>query len=231
MCRTAVGSSRGPSRHEMATVPTTSGTPTSANEKNGNGPAPASCRSLGDDDVDRAAGQHEQRSGAAREGQRHRASATAAARPASASITTSGSSAATAPLSVIRAASTAHSRQTATSDAALACSGLPRRSPPAQAVTPVESMPSLTTNSVAMKMTTGSPKPASTAVKSAGRSPTGQRGEHRDHPDRQPVPDEQATASAEDDQAHRGVIHRLARQPNRCTGAPGPTECRSGTRR
>ena len=53
---------------------------------------------------------------------------------------------------------------------------------PAQVVTPVESMASLTTKRVAMKMTTGSPKPAtaSSVVDQAGR-PQGQRRQDRDH--------------------------------------------------
>ena len=44
---------------------------------------------------------------------------------------------------------------------------------PSQVVTPVESMPSLTTKSVAMKTTTGSPKPARTA--SVGSRPVPHR--------------------------------------------------------
>ena len=78
-----------------------------------------------------------------------------------ATTTTTGMRAATAPLTLISAVRTATRRQTTTSSGA-------RFSPPrlitcwpAQAVTPVESSDSETMNSVAMKMTVGSPKPAS----------------------------------------------------------------------
>ena len=80
---------------------------------------------------------------------------------------------------------------------------------PAQVVTPVESMPSLTTNSVAMKMTTGSPKPATTcsAISSPvahsastariATTPTGSRFQTN-----------RTMTSAEDDQGEGSVIHR-----------------------
>ena len=78
-----------------------------------------------------------------------------------ATTTTTGTSAATAPFTLIRAVRAATSRQTTTS------SGV-RFSPPrlitcwpAHAVTPVESSDSETMNRVAMKITVGSPKPAS----------------------------------------------------------------------
>ena len=78
-----------------------------------------------------------------------------------ATTTTTGMSAATAPFTLISAVRTATSRQTTVSSR-------PRSVPPraisccpAQAVTPVESRASPTTKSVAMKMTVGSPKPAS----------------------------------------------------------------------
>ncbi len=83
------------------------------------------------------------------------------ARPTrTATTTTTGIRAATAPLTLIRAVRTATSRQITTS------SGV-RFSPPrlitccpAQAVTPVESRDSETTKRAAMNSTTGSPKPA-----------------------------------------------------------------------
>ena len=77
-----------------------------------------------------------------------------------ATTTTSGSSAATAPLMLISA------EVAATSTQITMRSGIrfvPARAItfwPAQAVTPVASSDSLTTKSVAMKMTVGSPKPA-----------------------------------------------------------------------
>ena len=83
-----------------------------------------------------------------------------------AATTTIGSSAATAPLIEISAVSSAHMIITAGT----------RRPPPrparaishwpAQVVTPVASSPSLTTNSAAMKITIGSPKPASVCCRS-----------------------------------------------------------------
>ena len=78
-----------------------------------------------------------------------------------ATTTTTGMSAATAPLTLIRAVSSATSTQTVTTN------GVRRRPPrsmtcwPTQAVTPVESRASLTTKRQAMNTTVGSPKPDS----------------------------------------------------------------------
>ena len=84
-------------------------------------------------------------------------------RPSRTAITTTtGSSAATAPLTLISAVSSGDEQHHAARSAA---SGSRRPGAiscwPAQVVTPVASSPSLTTNSDAMKMTVGSPKPAS----------------------------------------------------------------------
>ena len=80
--------------------------------------------------------------------------------------TTTGSSAATAPLTLMRAVSKAtrsivsSNRRVRLSAPALLISNWP-----AQAVTPLCSSPALTTNSAAMKMTAGSPKPARACCK------------------------------------------------------------------
>ena len=76
--------------------------------------------------------------------------------------TTTGSRAATAPLTLISAVSSATRLIVRTSRRVRLSSPAPRiRSWPAQAVTPVTSSPELTTKSDAMKMTAGSPKPPS----------------------------------------------------------------------
>ena len=74
--------------------------------------------------------------------------------------TTTGSSAATAPLTLISAVSSATRLIVSTSRRVRLSSPAPRiRSCPAQAVTPVTSSPELTMKREAMKMTAGSPKP------------------------------------------------------------------------
>ena len=76
--------------------------------------------------------------------------------------TTTGSKAATAPLTLISAVSSATRLIVRTRSRVRLSSPAPRmRSWPAQAVTPVISSPELTTKSEAMKMTAGSPKPPS----------------------------------------------------------------------
>ena len=144
----------------MTSAPTSSGTPASANSKYPNWRAPASAAASltmmftgvpVSASIDPACA--EKASGISIcDGDR-------AARVAT--TTTTGMSAATAPLTLISAVSTATNRHTTVSSR-------PRSVPPraisccpAHAVTPVESSASPTTKSVAMKMTVGSPKPAS----------------------------------------------------------------------
>ena len=84
-----------------------------------------------------------------------------------ATTTVTGSNAAAAPLGVMKALSTAASTITAANNRARF---VPARSVsicPAQAVTPDASSPSLTTNRVAMKMTTGSPNPLNAVAASS----------------------------------------------------------------
>ena len=75
--------------------------------------------------------------------------------------TTTGSRAATAPFTLMSAVSPATSSIIRTSSRVRLSPTRAMSSWPAQAVTPVASRPSLTTNRAAMKMTAGSPKPAS----------------------------------------------------------------------
>ena len=75
--------------------------------------------------------------------------------------TTTGNSAATAPLTLISAVSSATTSIVNTSSRVRLSPTRAISSCPVQAVTPVASRPALTTNSEAMKMTAGSPKPAS----------------------------------------------------------------------
>ena len=143
------------------------------------------------------------------------------------SSTTSGSSAATAPLRVIRDVSNADNRQIAIRTRVRSVPARSISQRPAQVVTPVESMPSLTTNRVAMKMTTGSPKPPTAC--SAVTSPVAQRVRaarmatlptgslfHMNRATTRP-----STISAL-------VASSIARDG---PGRPDPTGCRSGTRR
>ena len=65
------GRSRSPKRTTIATVPTRSGTPTSANSKKPNATDPGVLGRLRDDHVDRRAGEGEQRAGVGAERERH----------------------------------------------------------------------------------------------------------------------------------------------------------------
>ena len=126
--------------------------------------------------VDGRAGQRQHRPGVGPEAPAASAAATAADRAATAMTTTTGSSAATAPLTLIeRGQRRRTSSIVRTSEPGPARHRPARRAAgPAQVVTPVASRPSLTTNSVAMKMTAGSPNPASACVeRQDARSPTG----------------------------------------------------------
>ena len=83
-------------------------------------------------------------------------------RSRSAKTTTTGKSAAIAPLRLIRAVNIAASKEISTSNRVRLSSPAPRISIcPAQAVTPVRSSAALTTKRVAMNITAGSPKPES----------------------------------------------------------------------
>ena len=88
----------------------------------------------------------------------------------SASTTTIGTSAATAPFTLMSAVSTATSSETSTTMRArpVPARPVPARPVsccPAQVVSPLASSPSPTTNSAAMNTTTGSPKPATVCSK------------------------------------------------------------------
>ena len=89
------------------------------------------------------------------------------AMPRCTAITTSiGSSAATDPLRLIRAVSTATSSITSSRSLRVLPPARPASLRPIQVVTPVASSPSLTTNRAAMRITVGSPKPATAASRS-----------------------------------------------------------------
>ena len=79
--------------------------------------------------------------------------------------TTTGSSAATAPLMLMSAPRHATSSIVKISNRARLVPAFAIRSWPAHAVTPVASSPSLTTNSDAMKMTAELPRPASASFR------------------------------------------------------------------
>ena len=88
-------------------------------------------------------------------------------RPSRTPITTiTGSSAATAPLTLMSAVRPATSSSIRTISRVRLSPTRAMSSCPAQVVTPLASSPSLTTNSVAMKITAGSPNPASAWARS-----------------------------------------------------------------
>ena len=159
------GTSRGPRSSAIATVPTTSGTPTSAKEKKPKLPTPAApassaTRTFTGDPVSTS-------SEPAWAANASGISSRRGARPErTASRTVIGSSAATAPLGVRIADRPAErSRTAATSRVPLVPAAATRRRP-AHVVTPAASSASLTTNSDAMKITVGSPKPANACATS-----------------------------------------------------------------
>ena len=155
---TRSGSTRGARNAASAIVTTTIGTPTIEKEKNEKPEVPAcwaapATRTLTGDAVKMSRDP-------ALPANAIGISMRAGGRPNRIAITiTMGINAAAAPLSVIRALITAAIAITATS-ATLGRSPMTDSSQrPAQVVTPAESMPSLTTNSEAMKITTRSPNP------------------------------------------------------------------------
>ena len=154
------GNRRSPKRTTIAIVPARSGSPTSANSKNPNRPTPASSAysetiTFTGDPV-RASSEPAwapNASGSSSwEGDMRRRTAITA---------TTGRRAATEPFTLISAVSTATSSIMRTSTRRRLPPDRAISSWPAHAVTPVESSPSLTTNSDAMKITAGSPKPPS----------------------------------------------------------------------
>ncbi len=110
-----------------------------------------------------------------------------------ASTTTTGRSAATAPLTLISAESTPQNSIISTISRKRLCPEPRASTCPVQAVSPVFSSAPLTTKSEVTKIVAGSPKPASAwlSVSTPGRPERhGAADADRDH--RQPVPDEQA---------------------------------------
>ena len=159
------GSSRRPNTAITRSVPTTSGTPTSPNSKKPNGRAPASA----------AASLTMMLTGVPVSASSEPACAEKASgmsicdggRPARvATTTTTGMSAATAPFTLMSAVTPATRRHTTSSSGVRFVPARPITWRPAHAVTPVASSASLTTNSEAMKITVGSPKPASACPRS-----------------------------------------------------------------
>ena len=125
-----------------------------------------------------------------------------------ATITAIGSSAATAPVRLIIAVRPAASSMVNTSSRRLLSPASAISRWPIQAVTPVESRPSLTTNRAAIITTVESPNPAMASVKL--EHPEGEQGQRRadgDDLDRQPVPHEQADHDGQHDQGDGGVAH------------------------
>ena len=122
--------------------------------------------------------------------------------------TTTGSSAATAPLTLISAVNTATSDIMRTSSRTRLCPAWAINPCPAQAVTPVASRPVLTTNSDAMKITRGIAKSPERFLE-IGHSGEIQRERcaegHQD--DRNAVPDEQHHDPGDDGEGERDAAH------------------------
>ncbi len=160
------GSSRCPNSTTIRIVPITKGMPATANEKNPNGGSPASVAAS---DTSTFTGvpvsaSSDPECAANTSG----ISSCDGARPSRIAITTTtGSSAATAPLTLISAVSTATSVIMRTISRTRLCPAWAINPCPAHAVTPVASRPALTTNSDAMKMTAGSPSPPSDSRRSS----------------------------------------------------------------
>ena len=141
-------------------VPATKGMPAIANEKKPNGGSPASVAAS---DTSTFTGVPVSASSDPQCAEKASGmSSCEGARPRRIAITTTtGSSAATAPLTLISAVSTATSDIMRTISRTRLCPAWAINPCPAQAVTPVASRPVLTTNRDAMKITAGSPSPPS----------------------------------------------------------------------
>lgn len=159
-CGDRCGSSRFPNSTMIASVPTSSGSPARPNSKNVNGRAPASA----------AASLTMMLTGVPVRASKEPACAEKASGISiwlggiptrTAATTTIGMSAATAPLTLINAVSPATNRQMSNSSRTRDVPPRLTTCWPAHAVTPVESSASETTKRLAMKMTVGSPNPAS----------------------------------------------------------------------
>ena len=148
-------------------VPITSGTPTSANSRKPNAPTPASCAAS---EITTFTGLPVSRSRppappakangmSSRDGGNDRRMAI---------TTTMGTNVATEPFKPIKAVRTAASSMVSSRSLRIPDPVRFTNSCPTQVVTPVASSPSDTTNSAAMRMTAGSPKPA----KASGRLST-----------------------------------------------------------
>ena len=145
-------------------MPTNSGTPTSANSKNPNGASPAwtaasETMTLMGVPV-RASSEPALPANASGIAHRPGDSPSRMAR-----TTTIGNSAATAPLRLISDVTTAHSTSTNTKSRRGRSPANATSRWPAHAVSPVASIPSLTTKRAAMNTTTGSPKPAKASLR------------------------------------------------------------------
>ena len=113
--------------------------------------------------------------------------------------TTTGSSAATAPLTLISAESTPQKQHHQHDQPRAAVAPAARQHLPGPGGEPVFSSAALTTKSEATKIVAGSPKPASALVeREHARRPERHRAADADRDDRQPVPDEQADDRGDD---------------------------------
>ncbi len=128
-------------------------------------------------------------------------------RPRRTAVTTAtGTSAATEPLTLISIVRTATSSIVSTTSRVRLSPARAISCCPAHAVTPEESSPSLTTNSEAMKITVGSPKPCERLVVGEdARRPQGERDADRHDRHRHAVPDEDRHDRGQDHEGDRAV--------------------------
>ena len=146
-------------------MPASSGTPTSANSKKPKAPTPAS--SAASETITLTGVPVSTSSEPACAAKATGSRSCDGERPSrSANNTVTGRSAATAPLTLISAVNPATSSMVRTTSRVRLSPTASISRWPAQAVTPVASSASLTTNSEAMKITVGSPKPASASSSS-----------------------------------------------------------------
>ena len=230
------GSRRSPKRTMIAIVPTRSGIPTSANSKKPIAPTPASFAAsetitLTGDPVsaisDPAWAPNARGMRSCEDGRPRRTEST----------TTTGRSAATEPLTEMSAVRKATSRSISTISRVRLSPTRAISSCPAHAVTPEASSASLTTNSVAMKITVGSPKPATDwSNPSTPGGPERERDADRDDRDRHAVEDEHRHRRGEHEVRDRDVAHAGPVMPagrgSRTIGGPGlshraPYPCRA----
>ncbi len=187
-------------------------------------------RHLGHEEVHGCAGQGEERAGARGERERDEHVRRHDLGARGDHDDDGGMSAATEPLMLMNAASTAAMSMTMTVSRTRPVPAPPITFWPTQVVTPVASNASATTKRHAMRMTVGSLNPASFADLEHARRPQRERDAHRDDRERNLAGDERHDGRGEDDERRDGGLHRFTIGPTRAAcRAHRRLDC-SGTR-